>query len=123
VPERDDVRFHLLIREVEIPSDGSNTPDADFPSLEAAKGLTAMHIDNEFYISDGALLIKNVSFENHKKWTDAPPTARPRPYTVTFPAKKDKRYLLRLLAKRFTFDNDVELFSQANHLFAVDTPQ
>jgi hypothetical protein len=130
VPTRDDVRFHIAIREVEIPDDGSNPEDAAFPTIVQARGMGASSLGNEVFKDGDVVIIKNVSFEGHKKWTDPAPTNGPRDYSVAFPASSGKRYLIRLISKRFTFDQisrnnpgeaDSVMYSSYDHTLWVDT--
>lgn len=44
----------------------------------------------------------------------------PRQYGISFPANLNKRYLIRVLAKRFIFDRSGEKFSSIDHLFSID---
>jgi hypothetical protein len=104
VPTRDDVRFHLAIREVPIPAGGGPSPPADFPTLDQARGALASQIAGNVYRIGDVLVIKDVAFKGHLKWTDPAPTSGPRDYAVAVPAQSGKRYLIRLLSKRFTFD-------------------
>jgi hypothetical protein len=120
VPERDDVRFNVAILETEIPPDGGNPTMDQFPTIEQAKGLTAAEIGPGVYLDGKITILKDLSFAGHRQWTDPAPTTTPRDYRVDFPAMRNKRYLVRVVAKRFTFDQTGELYSGADHVFSVD---
>ena len=121
VPERDDVRFHLAILETEIPSGGVNTPIKDFPTVEQTKGIGATQVSDNIYRDGEITILKDITFSGHLRWTDPAPAITPRQYFIALPAAKDKRYLIRLMAKRYTFDQTVEKYSDADHVFSVDT--
>ena len=120
VPERDDVRFHMAILETSIPAAGSK-PDANqFPSLEQSEGLSASLLDGQVFRDGGVIIIKDISFAGHLRWTDPVATTVPRQYSIAFPGAKNKRYLIRLVAKRFCFDQSNIKYSDVNHTFSVD---
>lgn len=122
VPERDDVRFHVAIRAVALPSDGTQPNDGDYPSMKVAKALGATQVLDEIYRQNETVILKNVSFQGHQKWTDPSPTQAARFYQVKFPGSRGQRYLIRVLAKRFGFDRGGEVFSNNSHAFVIDIP-
>ena len=122
VPERDDVRFHLAIRDVALPSDGVGTNENDYPSMAATTATQATRILDEIYRQDDIVIITNISFDGHRKWTEPAPTKTARLYKVRFPGVRGRRYLVRILAKRFGFDRGGEVFSDVDHVFAIDVP-
>jgi hypothetical protein len=120
VPERDDVRFNVAILEKDIPPGGGNPSMTDFPTIDDAKGLNAVEVGGGVYSDGNLIILEDVSFSGHQQWTDPSPTTIPRQYRVDFPATKNKRYLIRVVAKRFPFDQSAELYSGADHVFSVD---
>ena len=138
VPQRDDVRFNLMILEVAIP--GSNIE----PALEEYPGLNETwdpyftdpvrknHIhycDLEwnrtrtchiFDPAQGRHLINNISYAGHLRNTTPEPTHTPRQYSVTIPTQCNKRYLARLVPKRFCFDRSGVLASSVDHIAYFD---
>jgi hypothetical protein len=123
VPERDDVRFHLAFREVQIPLAGGDSQAPDYPSVEQTIATAASQIAGDVFADGDTIIIKDISFKNHKKWTDPLPTTSPRQYEVSFPVSPGKRYLIRLLPKRFCFDQSEIKYSSRDHVFAVDVKE
>jgi hypothetical protein len=120
VPERDDVRFNVAIKEVEIPGSGGTSPTADFPSISQAKGEGATPLLSEVFRVNNVLVIKDISFLGHKKYSDPSPTTVARSYEISFPAARKKRYLIRLLPKRFCFDQSTIKYGDVDHIFSID---
>jgi hypothetical protein len=120
IPERDDVRFNIAVLEGDIPPNGAEPQLGDFPSIEQTKGVGASALNVGVYTDGSLLIVKDVSFVGHRRWTDPVGITAPRQYRVDFPAQKDRRYLIRMAAKRYTFDQSVEKLSNADHVFSVD---
>jgi hypothetical protein len=120
VPERDDVRFNMAVLEGDIPANGAAAQLDDFPSIDQTNGVGASGLGGGAHTDGRLLIVKDISFVGHRRWTDPPAMATPRQYRVDFPAQKDKRYLIRIVAKRYTFDQSVEKLSNADHVFSVD---
>lgn len=127
IPTRDDVRFNVAVREVEIPDGGDDPDEAEYPTIEQARGEDASRISGAVFKDGDIVIIKDASFVDHLRWTDPRPTATARDYAVIFPAASGKRYLVRLLSKRYTFDkisrNSVEpgiRYSEYDHRYFID---
>jgi hypothetical protein len=120
VPERDDVRFNVSILEVDIPATGSAPSLDQYPSIETTKGIGATRISGDVYRDGDTLIVKDISFVGHTRWTDPAGTKVPRHYRLAFPAETNKRYLVRVLAKRFCFDQSDIKYSGVDHVLAVD---
>ncbi len=123
VPERDDGRFHLAILESAIPAGGAKPAPTDFPTLAQAEDKGASLLAGEVYRVGSVIVVKDISFSGHLRWTDPPPTTKPRHYSIAFPVARNKRYLIRLVAKRFCFDNgevDEVKYSTVDHMHSVD---
>jgi hypothetical protein len=120
VSERDDVRFNMAILEADVPANGAAPQSGDFPSIEQTNGVGAGTLSVGAYTDGRLLIVKDISFVGHRRWTDPVAATAPRPYQVNFPAQQNKRYLIRIMAKRYTFDQSIEKLSNADHVFAVD---
>jgi len=120
VPERDDVRFNVAILEEDIPAGGGNPNPSDFPTISQAEGLQAVEVGNGIYTEGNIMLLEDLSFAGHNQWTDPTPSTTPRQYRIDFPAERNKRYLIRVLPKRFCFDQTGELYSGVDHVISVD---
>src|SRR3546814_11923378 len=90
VPHRDDVRFNVAIREVEIPPDGAPPSEGDYPSLKEVKGENFLPLDANIGISGSARLIQNASYAGHVRWTEPIPTADLREFRVDLPGKRTR---------------------------------
>lgn len=120
VPERDDVRFNIAILESDIPLTGDNPTLNQFPTIDQAKGVGAVSIGGGVFTDGPLIILKDISFGGHQRYTDPNPSSLPRQYRVDFPAMNNKRYLIRVVAKRFCFDQSGEKYSSVDHVFSVD---
>lgn len=138
VPQRDDVRFNLAIREVDIPSNAGLPKREDYPSLQAATDPYFSHPQKKGRIhycdlgarrqktchvlnpGRGEFFINNVSYAGHVRNTTPEPAFSPRQYRVVIPTRCNKRYLARLVPKRFCFDRSGVLASSVDHLAYFD---
>ncbi len=120
VPERDDVRFNMAILESDVSSDGARPRPEEYPTIEETKGLAAIEISPGVYTDGRLLILKDISFAGHQKWTDPAPASSPRSYRIDFPASQGKRYLIRIVAKRYSFDQSVDKHSSVDHVLLVD---
>jgi hypothetical protein len=120
VPDRDDVRFHLAIRETAIPNGGAEPRDLDYPSIEQTIARISTDLGGGVYLNRQDYILKDVSFIGHRKFTDPAPSSTLRSYRIDFPVITGKRYLIRVLAKRFGFDQGGERYSYVDHLYYVD---
>jgi hypothetical protein len=120
VPERDDVRFNVAVQEVTVAAGAQPPPPTDYPSLDEVKGIGASELAPGIFTDGRNVIFRDLSFAGHRRWTDPPPTTVPRQYRLVFPAASGKRYLIRVSAKRYTFDGAVEAFSDKDHVFFID---
>jgi hypothetical protein len=120
VPERDDVRFNVAVKESDIPAGGGDPVPSDFPSLAEAEGAGWQSVQGDIGRSGTDWVLQNASYAGHLRWTDPLPTATARDYRVDIPAQCGKRYLIRIAPKRFCFDNSGQLFSSADHTLYAD---
>ncbi|MBC8066377.1 MAG: hypothetical protein H7Y17_16215 [Chlorobia bacterium] len=122
IPERDDVRFDVLVRSVPIPSSGTPPNPSDYPPIAEAQDTSAILIAGSVFKINDDFLVKDLSYWSHQRATEATPTTSPRSYRLSFPAKSGTRVLVRIVAKRFAFDQSGEKYSSVDHLAHVDVP-
>jgi hypothetical protein len=120
VPLRDDVRFNLAIKETAVPPSGQVPSVSDYPSTDEAKGNTGNGMPGNLATSGSAALIRNASYRGHVKFTDPAASTDLREYRVDIPASCNRRYLVRILPKRFCFDQTKIAYSDDNHLEYID---
>jgi hypothetical protein len=120
VPERDDVRFNVAVKETDIPPGGKPPAVNDYPAIEDAAGKNVQPIDREIGVSGSATLIQNASYAGHLRWTDPEPATTPREYRINLPGTCNRRYLIRILPKRFCFDQSGIAYSSVDHLVYAD---
>jgi hypothetical protein len=120
VPQRDDVRFDLAIKETAIPPDGRTPTAADYPSADEANSEATGSAAADFSKSDSTTFIRNASYRGHVRFTDPVATTKPRKYEVDMPASCNRRYLVRLLPKRFCFDQSNIAHSEGDYLGYAD---
>ncbi len=121
VPARDDVRFNVAIETMDVPLVRRPPAQQEYPTIDEAKGIGfAAAAAGGVGTSGSATLLQDVSFTGHKKWTDPAPSNIARLYSVDVPAACGKRYLFRVVPKRFCFDNSDVRFSEAEYLLYKD---
>ena len=120
VPTRDDVRFDVVVREAKVAPNGIAPVPAEYPSIPDVTAENQLPADIEVSGSASAVIIRNVSHLGHDKWTDPTAAYAPREYKISLPATCNRRYLVRLLPKRYCFDQSYIVYSEADHLRYVD---
>ncbi|OWV99923.1 hypothetical protein ATY79_00790 [Rhizobium sp. R693] len=120
VPARDDVRFNVAFKTVDVPLAKGAPTRPEYPTADEAKGISFVAAADGVGRSGSATLLKDVSFAGHEKWTDPAPSDTPRLYHVDVPAACGKRYLFRIVPARFCFDNTGIRFSEADYLLYRD---
>jgi hypothetical protein len=120
VPQRDDVRFNVAVKSTEIPTSGAAPSPLDYPGLTETTDKNFVAIDGETGTSGSATLIRNVSYFGHSKFTDPVPSKDMRAFRLDLPAKCNRRYLVRIMPKRFCFDQSSVTYGQADHLLYSD---
>ena len=121
VPQRDDVRFDLAIKDTAVPSDGRIPSASDYPSAEEAIRCNQRIGGRQFcafgfHDSHPKRIILG-TFEVHRT---RPPSTKPREYRIDIPASCNRRYLVRLLPKRVCFDQTNIAYSDDNYVGYVD---
>jgi mono/diheme cytochrome c family protein len=120
VPTRDDVRFNVAVVEMVPPADNDPTPIEQYPTIEQAKGENAIRVSGGVLRDGKVVIFEDVSFVGHTRGTDPQATTIPRQYRVDFPGAQGKRYLIRLVAKRHTFDQSRFKYSEVPHVLSID---
>jgi hypothetical protein len=120
VPQRDDVRFNVAVKETAIPPDGKAPAAGDYPSMDEAEGRTFTLVRGEVGTSGSAMLIQNASYLGHAKWTVPTASTDLRDFQIDLPGACNRRYLVRILPKRFCFDQSNIAYSAADHVVYAD---
>lgn len=120
VPARDDVRFNVAFETMDVPMVHRPPAKQEYPTIDEAKGTGFAAAAGGVGSSGSATLLQDISFAGHKKWTDPAPSNIARLYSVDVPAACGKRYLFRVVPKRFCFDNSGVRFSETEYLLYKD---
>lgn len=120
VPQRDDVRFNVAVKETGIPLASGAPAASDYPNMDEAKGKSFTPISGEVGISGSARLIQNVSYAGHTRWTEPTASTDFREFKIDLPGRCNQRYLIRILPKRFCFDQSNIAYSSVDHVFYAD---
>lgn len=120
VAQRDDVRFNVAVTSTDIPISRAVPPAKAYPGLEDAKDTNFVAIADDVGTSGTAMLIRDVSYFGHKRFTDPMPTTDLRAFQLDLPAKCNRRYLVRLLPKRFCFDQNLIAYGRTDYLRYAD---
>jgi len=120
VPERDDVRVNVALKTSPIPADRAAPKTTDYPSLGEAREGDLASTNAAIDTAGSSLVIRNVSYAGHTRWTEPTPSVAPREFQFDLPGKCNQRYLIRLLPKRFCFDQSNVAYSPLDHLMYTD---
>jgi hypothetical protein len=120
VPKRDDVRFNVALRETAIPSDRKAPAASDYPSMDETEGKNFVPIDGQVGTAGSAKLVQNISYVKHVRWTEPTASTELRDFRIDLPGTCNRRYLVRILPKRFCFDQSNIAYSAADHLLYAD---
>ncbi|KQS83091.1 hypothetical protein ASG68_15975 [Rhizobium sp. Leaf453] len=120
VPQRDDVRFNVVVKSVEIPNTGAAPFDRDYPGRDEADDRNFAVIAGEVGTSGEAMFIRNVSFLGHSRFTEPKPSTELRAFQVDLPARCNRRYLVRVMPKRFCFDQTVLVYGRKDYVQHAD---
>lgn len=120
VPERDDVRFNIAIKSTPIPSSGKAPLERDYPTVDEARDDNLDALVGDVSTSGTAILIGNMSYFGHKQFTDPTPSMTPREFRADLPALCNRRYLVRILPKRFCFDQSGIQYAKRGQLIFAD---
>lgn len=103
-----------------IPANGDPPQSGKYPSIEQARGTNVEAISGPVSSAGSSLLVQNVSFAGHTKWSDPTPSMLPRTIQIDLPGECNRRTLIRLVPKRICFDQSQAAFSEADHLIYAD---
>ncbi len=120
VAQRDDVRFNVAVKSIGIPASGAVPSDNDYPSIGETNDKNFVAITGEIGNSGEATLIRNVSYLGHSRLTEPTPSTGLRAFQLDLPAQCNRRYLVRVLPKRFCFDQSVVAYGRTDHLLYAD---
>ena len=120
VPERDDVRFNVAVRQQALTKAAAPPLVSDYPSTAEARDTEPAALDGPIGISGSATLIRNVSYSGHTRWTEPAPSTSPRLFELLLPAACNQRHLIRIVPKRFCFDQSNIAYGSKDHLLYAD---
>lgn len=120
VPERDDVRFNVALRETAIPSDRKAPAASDYPSMDETEGKNFVPIDGQVGTAGSAKLVQNISYVEHVRWTEPTASTELRDFRIDLPGACNRRYLVRILPKRFCFDQSNVVYGAPGQLLYTD---
>jgi hypothetical protein len=105
---------------MDIPNGGAAPDITLYPPGEAMEEADWQPAPESAGHGVNTLIIKNISFIGHRRWSDPPAAAGKREYGILIPAVHGKRYLFTMRPKRFCFDQGGVLFGQVDHMTFVD---
>jgi hypothetical protein len=120
IPERDDVRFNVAIRQLALTTAEAPPLDSDYPSLDETQDTDSTPRESPIGISHAVMLIRNMSYSGHRRWTEPVPSTSPRFFELLLPAACNRRQLIRIVPKRFCFDRSNIAYGSKDHLFYAD---
>ena len=120
VPERDDVRFNVAVLQQALTEAAASPSASDYPSAAEARDAESAAPDGPIVISGSATLLRNVSYSGHTRWTEPTPSTSPRLFELVLPAACNQRYLIRVVPKRFCFDQSNIAYGSKSHLLYAD---
>jgi hypothetical protein len=110
------LEVHLAVKAAAIPPSRKPPLQDDFPDAGEAAGRGIALLDGEVGTSGTAILIQNISYFGHSKFTEPVPSTALRGFRIDLPAKCNRRYLARILPKRFCFDQSGTVFAEKGEL-------
>jgi hypothetical protein len=110
----------VAVEETAIPPDGKAPAASDYPSMDDTEGKRFTPAYGEIGISGSAMLIQNASYVGHARWTEPTASIRLRDFRIDLPGTCDRRYLFRILPKRFCFDQSNVAYSSTDHVIYAD---
>jgi len=120
VPDRDDVRFDVVLQQVPLTDPAGKTASSVYPSVELPQtGSLASLLSSAN--GDGIARIHNVAPGNQPIYTDPAPSDRPRQYELKLPPLQcGYKYVASIKAKRFCFDTQPEKLSISQATVGLD---
>lgn len=120
IPQRDDVRFNVVVKSVELTSARAAPTDRDYPGREDADDRNFVAMAGEVGASREAMFVRNVSFLGHARFTEPNPSSQLRTFQLDLPARCNRRYLVRVVPKRFCFDQSLLAYGQKDSVQYAD---
>ncbi len=120
VPQRDDVRFNIAIRSTPIPLLEEAPRESDYPTVSETSGDDFDTAVGYVGTSGPTMIVGNLSYFGHKRFSDPTPSVTAREYRADLPARCNRRYLARILPKRFCFDQSGLRYAQRGQLIFAD---
>ena len=120
VLQRDDVRFNVAVTETDVPISGQPPLPADYPKVDATKDSNIRNIAPNVDVSNSGAFVRNLSYFGHARFTEPTPSTVPRDYRLDLPAQCNRRYLIRIVPKRFCFDQSVLAYGPKDHVLYAD---
>jgi hypothetical protein len=114
------VRFDVAVRATARPADGAAPKPSDYPTLSDVTLAKPEPSAQPIATAGSSLVIANVSYAGHRRWTDPQPTVKPRQFRLDLPAECNQRYLIRLVPKRFCFDQTNIAYGPLEHKIYAD---
>ena len=88
--------------------------------MDETKGKRFTPIHRDIGISESAMLIQNASYLGHTRWTEPTASTWLRDFRIDLPGTCNRRYLFRVLPKRFCFDQSNVAYSSADQVLYAD---
>ena len=120
ISQRDDVRFDIAVKSMEIPVAGGTPLYESYPSIEEVTGNGFVDFVGDIGASGTSILVRNLSYLGHAKFTDPVPSADPRQFQLDLPGRCNRRYLVRIVPKRYCFDQQMLAYGPKDYLTYVD---
>lgn len=120
VAQRDDVRFDIAVRAMDIPDAAEPPLTTDYPGSDALNDNNFNSLSGAVEQSGSVAIIRNASYFGHARFTEPAPSMVPRDYRLDLPAQCNRRYLIRIVPKRFCFDQSVLAYGEKNHVIDAD---
>jgi hypothetical protein len=118
--QRDDVRFDIAVTAVNLPMPGSMPALESYPSLDEATGNDFKDIAGGVGSSGKTVLVRDLSYLGHATFTDPAPSVEPRVFQLDLPGRCNRRYLVRIVPKRYCFDQQLLTYGPTDYLTYAD---
>ncbi|PZM08814.1 hypothetical protein CPY51_28000 [Rhizobium tubonense] len=103
-----------------IPPSRAAPLQSDDPNQGEATDKNFTVIDGKVGASGTAVLIRNVTYFGHSKFTEPAPSTDLREFSVDLPATCNRRYLARILPEGFCFDHSCIAYAEKGELLYAD---
>lgn len=120
IPQRDDVRFDVAVKAVDLPITDRIPLRESYPPMEDVIAADMAEPTDDVVASAGAILVRNLSYLGHARFTDPTASADQRAFQLDLPGKCNRRYLVRIVPKRYCFDQQVLTYGPMDYLTYAD---